>query len=73
MPKTVAEQFAREVKEVSDNLKAPVCNLVGNSVEASLEVLGAVTSGVGQVLGALIDEASRVGKRIRREIHAASQ
>ena len=73
MPKTVAERFAREVKDVSDNLTAPVCNLVGNTVEASLEVLGTVTSGVGQVLGALIDEASRVGNRLRRAVHAASE
>jgi hypothetical protein len=73
MAKSVSEQVAKEIKEVAENLKEPICDLVTNSVESSLHVVGTVASGVGEILGSVIDEASRLAERVRRGLEAAAR
>jgi hypothetical protein len=64
MQQSRSEQFAREIRDITRNLSAPLNDAVGNSVEAALEFVSTVTSGIGQVGGAFLDEARRVTDKI---------
>lgn len=66
MAKSVSSQLAKEFREVSDHLKAPVSNLVVNTIERSFDVAETAISHVGELVGAVIDEAARVCDRVAR-------
>ena len=65
MKNSTSEYLAREIRECTTNLRGPLSDAVGNSLNAALELLSTLTSGVGQVTGAVIDEAARVRDKLR--------
>jgi len=73
MAEVVSKRLAKEVTEISENLKEPVCDLVASSVAASIDTLATVTSGVARILGSLLEEGARVTERVRRGLEAAAE
>ena len=70
--KAAAGQLKKEVHDVAENLRGPLTNLISSTVETSLNVVETVVSGVGEIVGAVIDEAERLGAKARKAIDAAA-
>ena len=62
----ISEGLAEEIRTAGENLSRPIASLVANTIEKSLDVAEVAVSKAGEVVEAFVDEADRVGKRVRR-------
>jgi hypothetical protein len=66
----ISEGLAEDIREVADELRVPVSNLVRNVLEDVFSVVEAVTGNVGDLIDEVVDEAGRaretLGRRARR-------
>ena len=66
----VGDEIADEIREVGENLRGPVHDLVTDTIDATFAAVGTVTSHVANVVGAVAEEVQRIGDRVQSEAGA---
>jgi antitoxin component of RelBE/YafQ-DinJ toxin-antitoxin module len=62
----ISEQLAEDIREVADELRVPVSNLVRNVLEEAFTVAERVRDDVGDLLDEVMDEAEKASTRYVR-------
>ena len=60
----ISEQLARDIRQIAEDLRVPVSNLVRNVLEETFSVVESVTDDMGGLLEEVIDQAERASNRI---------
>jgi hypothetical protein len=63
----VSEPLAEEIRQMAEELRVPVSNLVRNVLEEAFDVMEAVGENVGEWLDEALGEAERTRERIRHQ------
>jgi hypothetical protein len=58
------EQLARDIRQMAEDLRVPVSNLVRNVLEETFSVVESVTDDMGDLLEDVIEQAERASDRI---------
>jgi hypothetical protein len=61
----ISHQLAEEIRQVADELRVPVSNLVRNVLEEAFSVVETVSENVGELLEDILDEAEAARDRYR--------
>ena len=64
----ISEQLAGDIRQIAEDLRVPVSNLVRNVLEETFSVVERVSDNVGGVIEEVIDEAARARDRIERRM-----
>ncbi len=62
----ISEQLAEDIRQVADDLRVPVSNLVRNVLEAAFEAAERVSEDVGEILDDVLNQAERASDQFRR-------
>ena len=60
----ISEQLARDIRQMAEDLRVPVSNLVRNVLEETFSVVESVTDDMGDLLEDVIEQAERASDRI---------
>ena len=63
----ISEQLSQDIRELADDLRVPVSNLVRNVLEEVFTVVENVTDDVGDFFEDVVDEADGIRERIRNQ------
>ncbi len=66
----ISEQLADDIREIAEDLRVPVSNLVRNVLEETFSAMERVSENVGEVIEEVIDEAARARERIERRMRS---
>jgi hypothetical protein len=67
----ISEQLAEDIRQLAEELRVPVSNLVRNVLEEAFDAVESMTGSVGDLVGDVVDEADRVRARYERRRRAA--
>ncbi len=66
----ISEQLADDIRQIAEDLRVPVSNLVRNVLEETFSAMERVSDNVGEVIEEVIDEAARARERIERRMRS---
>jgi hypothetical protein len=62
----ISERLAEDIRDIAEELRVPVSNLVRNVLEEAFAVVESVTDNVGDLVEDMVEEAERARHRFRR-------
>ena len=66
----ISEQLADDIRQIAEDLRVPVSNLVRNVLEETFSAMERVSDNVGEAIEEVIDEAQRARERIERRMRS---